>query len=204
MSGRYFVQRRRRALTCLFAALLGALILVSESHWDATGAIVGDLLLLVGLALIGVATVGRLWCSLYISGYKSGTLIRLGPYSACRNPLYFFSFLGGIGIGLCSETVTIALVIAAGFSLYYPFVMKAEEKNLRGRHGDDFDKYMASTPRFWPSFGRLHEPEEYTVKPRVFRRAVLDAMIFVWIAGILELVEALHADNVIRPLLRLY
>lgn len=204
MPSRYFVQRRRIVATWLFASLLGGLVLISESHWDVNGALVGELLLLVGLALLGVATVGRLWCSLYISGYKKSTLITLGPYSICRNPLYFFSFLGGIGVGFCSETVTMALLIAAGFLLYYPFVIRAEERTLRRRHGDVFDEYVAKTPRFWPSLGLLQEPEEYTVKPKVFRGAVFDAMVFVWIAGMLELVEALHAQHVIRPLLQLY
>lgn len=191
-------------MTWLFAILLGALVLISESHWDVNNLLVGEVLLLVGLVLLGVATVGHLWCSLHISGYKKSTLITLGPYSICCSPLYFFSLLGGIGIGFCSETVTIALLIAAGFSLYYPFVIRAEEKNLRRRHGDVFDEYAAKPLRSWPSFSQLVEPEEYTVKPKVFRRAVFDAMVFVWIAGTLGLVEALHTQHVIRPLLQLY
>jgi protein-S-isoprenylcysteine O-methyltransferase Ste14 len=204
MSDRSLIQRKRRAITWLFGVPLGALVIVSESYWDARGSILGDVLFLMGLALVGVATVGRLWCSLYISGYKSKTLITVGPYSACRNPLYFFSLLGGIGIGLSSETLTIALLIAAAFLLYYPFLIRAEEKDLRDVHGDDFDKYMARTPTFCPSFARFHEPEEYTVRPKAFRKGVFDAMFFVWIVGVLELVEALHAHHLISARFRLY
>ncbi|MCU0915650.1 MAG: isoprenylcysteine carboxylmethyltransferase family protein [Planctomycetes bacterium] len=198
------MQRRRKAFSRLFVAALGAVVLISESYWDARGMIVGDLLFLIGLVLVGVATVGRLWCGLYIAGYKTNTLITVGPYSVCRNPLYLFSLLGGIGLGLANETVTLALVIAAAFLSYYPFVIGAEEKNLLRIHGVDFDRYVANTPRLCPSWNRLREPEEYTVRPRAFRRAIFDAMLFVWMAGVLELVEALHAHHVLPTLFLLY
>jgi protein-S-isoprenylcysteine O-methyltransferase Ste14 len=48
----------------------------------------------------------RLWCSLYISGYKNSQLITSGPYSLCRNPLYFFSFVGFAA--LCARCPTSA------------------------------------------------------------------------------------------------
>ena len=204
MSGRSFIQKRRRAFSGLFIAALIALIVTSESRWDATGSVVGDLFFLLGLVLVGIATVGRLWCGLYISGYKTNTLITVGPYSICRNPLYFCSLLGGIGLGLATETATFALMIVAGFLLYYPFVIRAEERDLQRTHGADFDRYAASTPRFWPSLGRLREPEEYLVKPKVFRREVFDAMLFVWVVGVLELVEALHAHQMIPAFFQLY
>jgi protein-S-isoprenylcysteine O-methyltransferase Ste14 len=203
MSGRSFIQRKRRLITWLFAAALGALIMISASRSDEYG-VVGDLLFLVGLLLVGVATVGRLWCSLYISGYKTNVLITSGPYSVCRNPLYFFSLIGGVGVGLSTETVTIALIIAAGFLLLYPFVIRSEEKGLRKAHGDAYDKYVRDTPRFFPSFQRFHEPEEYTVRTRAFRRRVTDSMCFIWVVGALELIEALHEHHVIPVLFRLY
>lgn len=56
------------------------------------------ILFLLGLLLVGVATVGRLWCSLYISGHENSELITTGPYSLSRNPLYFFSLPGFAGI----------------------------------------------------------------------------------------------------------
>ncbi|HNS19334.1 MAG TPA: isoprenylcysteine carboxylmethyltransferase family protein [Sedimentisphaerales bacterium] len=200
---RSYTQKRRKLFSWLFAAVLSLLVLVSRSAWEGIS-IVSDVLFAAGLVLIGVATVGRLWCSLYICGYKTNTLITVGPYSACRNPLYFFSLLGGVGIGLATENVTVAAIILVAFSLYYPFVIRAEERRLRAVHGGEFDAYVRQTPRFWPSFSRLREPEEYTVRPRVFRRGVLDAMVFVWIAGILEIAEALHEHGVIPTFFRLY
>ncbi len=203
MSGRSFIQKRRRIITWLFAVPLGVLVVVSENRSEEYG-IFSDLLFLAGLVLVGVATVGRLWCSLYISGYKTDMLITTGPYSVCRNPLYFFSLMGGVGLGLSTETVTIALIILAGFLLLYPFVIRSEEKGLRQAHGDAYDQYVRDTPRFFPSFKRYCEPEEYTVRTRAFRHRVGDSMCFIWIVGALELIEALHEHHVIPVLFRLY
>jgi protein-S-isoprenylcysteine O-methyltransferase Ste14 len=203
MSGRSMVQKRRRLFTAFFAFALTALILFSDSHWNDIG-IGGEVLFAGGLALIAVAVVGRLWCALYICGYKSGTLVTVGPYSLCRHPLYFFSFLGAIGIGLCTEMVTVALIMVAAFLAYYPFVIAAEEEGLRRAHGDAFTDYARRTPRFWPSLARLEEPEGYMVKPRIYRRGVGDAMAFLWIVGGLKIAEGLHWHHMVPVLLRLY
>jgi hypothetical protein len=41
------------------------------------------------------------------------------------------------------------------------------------------------------------------VNPRLFRRAMGDALWFIWLVGIVELVEALHEYQLVTPLLRL-
>ena len=190
-------------MTWVFATAVGALILVSRSAWEESS-LLSDLLFATGLLLVGVATVGRLWCSLYICGYKTNTLVTAGPYSVCRNPLYLFSLLGGAGVGLATETLTVTLILLVAFALYYPLVILAEERRLRATHGDDFERYAARTPRFWPSFAEIEEPEEYVVKPRRLRKAIFDAMGFIWMAGILEVIEALHEHNALPVFFRLY
>ena len=99
----------------LFSRFFGvAFFLLVLASGSAHGRSVLDaVLFLSGLVLVGIATVGRLWCSLYISGYKDRELITTGPYSLSRNPLYFFSFLGFAGIGLATETITLAVALPA-------------------------------------------------------------------------------------------
>ncbi|MGB4295037.1 MAG: hypothetical protein WBJ16_05340 [Smithellaceae bacterium] len=55
---------------------------------------VSSILFLMGAVLVGVASMGRLWCSLYIAGYKAEILVTEGPYSITRNPLYFLVYWG--------------------------------------------------------------------------------------------------------------
>jgi len=101
--------------------------------------------------LVGVATVGRLWCSRYISGYKNFELIISGPYSVTRNPLYFFSFLVFTGIGLSTESVTFTLGLVLAFALVYPVIIRREERFLQDKFGRAFSDYCARTPRFFPT-----------------------------------------------------
>ena len=87
----------RILFTRLFVGLLAGLILFSSSQWQ-PGPFSAAGILLVALGLTSAAAVGRLWCSLYIAGYKKSCLVTDGPYAMCRNPLYFFSMLGVWGI----------------------------------------------------------------------------------------------------------
>ena len=199
---RSFVRKQRILGSRLFGLAIVALLFISKSHWE--DGLWGPTFFLAGAVLIGIAVTGRLWCSLYISGYKSGTLIMTGPYSMSRNPLYFFSFLGAIGIGLATETLTIPACIAVVFAMYYPLVIKSEEKKLAGIHKEAFSDYCKSTPSFFPSFKLLAEPEEYTVKPKIFRRTLLEVWWFVVLLGVIEFKEALQQANLLPTILNLY
>jgi hypothetical protein len=153
---------------------------------------ISALLLLIGAILVGIASLGRLWCSLYIAGYKTDKLVTEGPYSICRNPLYFFSLLGAVGVGFASETLLIPFIIVIAFSLYYPSVIKSEEAELREIHKEEFEAYLNRVPAFFPRLSLLKEPDKYIVNPIVFKRHMFDALWFVWLVGILELIENLH------------
>jgi len=196
-----FVANRIR-MSQLSMLLVAGLLAVSESHWERT--FMDAVLFLVGAVLVGAATMGRLWCSLYIAGYKEGTLITTGPYSISRNPLYFFSFVGAVGLGLATETFTFGVLFAVWFALFYPAVIRAEERRLRELHGTRFEDYARRVPRFFPRFSLLVEPEHYTVRPVHFRNHLLDALWFVWGLGLLELIESVHMYQLLPTLVRWY
>jgi hypothetical protein len=153
---------------------------------------------------VGIATVGRLWCSMYRSGYKNNSLITSGPYSLSRNPLCFFSLLGSVGVGLAIETLIVPLIILIGFSLYYPYVIREEERHLKNIHGKSFEDYCKEIPRFFPTFSHFTEPDSYVIKPKIFRKRVLNSLWFIWILGIFELVEIFHEYGIIPILIQLY
>jgi hypothetical protein len=128
----------------------------------------------------------------------------LRPYSACRNPLYLFSMLGGIGLGLTAKSLTVPLVFLGGFGLYYSLVIRREEQGLRQAFGRDYDEYERATPRFLPRLSSLREPGDYVVHPRIFREHLLSAAWFVWLIALVAVVEALHDAHVLPSLLALY
>jgi protein-S-isoprenylcysteine O-methyltransferase Ste14 len=191
----HFVERHRILVSRLFVAAFFGALWVCEPALE--GSLAATALFLAGLVLVATATVGRLWCSLYISGNKDSELVTVGPYSVTRNPLYLFSFVGFVGIGLATETLTFALALAAFFALVYPFIIAAEERVLAARFGEAFEAYRARTPRFIPRWSNYVEPRTWSVDTRLFRRTMRDVVWFVWIVGVIELVEALHEHGMV-------
>jgi len=198
-----FFAKRRKRLSRLILWPLGLAIILTNSGWH-THVVFAGFLFSLGCVLVAVASVGRLWCSQYICGYKTTHLITSGPYSLCRNPLYFFSSLGAIGVGLSTQTLTIPLVLVFMFAISYPTVIRFEEEKMSERHGVAFKDYVARVPRFFPRLKGLNEPESYVVVPAVFRSALLDAVWFTWIVGLVALAAALRSAGVLPTIMTLY
>jgi protein-S-isoprenylcysteine O-methyltransferase Ste14 len=194
----------RIRVSWLFLLAIVALYLSSSSAWETQCDAVAEMFFAVGLLLAGTGAIGRIWCSAYIAGYKNGSLVQEGPYSICRNPLYFFSFVGSIGVGLATETATIPLLVAIAFALYYPLVIRREEAYLLQLHGEAFSQYMQRVPRFFPSLSLLAEKEASTVHLVIFRKHLLSAAWFVWIPAFLECVEYLHEARIMPSYLSIY
>jgi protein-S-isoprenylcysteine O-methyltransferase Ste14 len=197
-----FFATHRIGMSRVFGLAAALVLVVSGSMWEHT--FMDAVLFMTGAVLAGVATVGRLWCSFYIAGYKDGTLITVGPYSVSRNPLYFFSALGAVGVGFATETISFGILFGLWFWLFYPGVIDAEERKLLELHGARFLDYCTRVPRFFPRSRLLVEPESYAVRPDRFRAHLFDALWFVWALGLLEILEALHEYRVLPTLLTWY
>ena len=184
-------EKLRIPVSRLASAIAVFFLLFSTNRWETGNEAVTTGLFTLGMFLVAIGSLGRMWCSLYIAGYKDQVLITQGPYSATRNPLYFFSTFGALGVGFCTETFTFPLLLLGVMILYYPLVVRKEERRLRARFGRDFDDYARRVPAFFPNFALFSEPESYVVKPVVYRRHMFSALWFVWIVGLLELAEGL-------------
>lgn len=186
-----FSQKYRIAISRVFAALIIFLVLFSRPSGTlhiATSMAID----LVGFVLILIATFGRLWALAYISGNKTRKLITEGPYSMVRNPLYLFSLLGALGIGIVSDNIIVLILIVFLFCIYYPFVIRGEEEHLRRVHGEDFEAYRRNTPMFIPKLSLYHDQPFYTIDTRLFRRAFFSVMWFPLIFMAMLVVERLH------------
>ena len=136
----------------------------------------------LGLVLLGICMLGRIYCTLQIGGRKNAELVTTGIYSVVRNPLYFFSFIGVVGIGIISNQITVfALLVAAFFLVYLPLISR-EEKFLGEKFGPTFTDYVSRVPRFIPDFSLYVAPGEVTVNLRTLHDALHDAL---WLAAAL-------------------
>lgn len=198
------VEKYRILISRIAAAIVLFFIFACKSRWETENEIFTLILFIIGIVLVGIASLGRMWCSLYVAGYKDKQLITKGPYSLCRNPLYFFSMAGVLGIGFCTETLTFPIVLILLFSGYYPFVIKSEEKRLQLIFGSAFKKYAQKIPGFFPKVSTFEEPKTYQVNPVVYRIHIFSALWFVWIVGLLEVIEGLREIGLLNALWSVY
>jgi len=47
------------------------------------------------------------------------------------------------------------IVVAVYLALFYPAVMRREERELSAKYGEDFARYAAEVPLFWPALRRV-------------------------------------------------
>jgi protein-S-isoprenylcysteine O-methyltransferase Ste14 len=194
----------RTTLTRIAGAIVLFFFFSTQSYWETKNIMITYFLTFLGIFLVAIASLGRMWCSLYIAGYKDNKLITEGPYSLCRNPLYFFSLIGVIGIGCATKTFTLPIVFIILFSSYYRFVIKSEEERLKQLFGAEFEEYAKTVPAFFPSFSTFYEPDNYIVKPSVYRRHVFSALWFIWIVGIIGVIEGMKEFGFLTALWSLY
>lgn len=186
--------RTRLLVSRLFGLTILFMLAFGTSYWS-RAPLFDQVIFLLGVLLAVVGFCGRLWCHSYIAGRKKRVLVKEGPYSLCRHPLYFFSLVGGIGLGLCTETFTAALLFVLAFGAYYPQAIRGEETFLSDNF-PEYEEYKKKVPLFFPRWSNFVEGEG-TVSVCAFRREIVAAGGFLLCIGIFELVESLHHADIL-------
>lgn len=179
---------RAAMLGCLPLVLLG--VPVWGAGWLQALKVLGTLLLFAGVLY-------RFWAILYIGGRKNCTVVQDGPYSMSRHPLYFGTTVAAVGFGLMLGS----LLLAALFGLLALGVLSAtaarEERFLRAEFGADYDAFAARvTHRVLPRPALFATPEEVSFKPKILRTNLLDALGFMAVLPVVELLEALRPISI--------
>ena len=156
-----------------------------------------------GILLIVVCILGRTWSSLYIAGRKGRELVTNGPYSTCRNPLYFFSIIGAAGMGAQSGSVVIGAICGVIATIVFYVVATQEEKLLIEVHGKAYRNYLAAVPRFLPKPRLWHDSKTLTIQPPRVLMTFADALLFLLAVPIAEASEYLREAGTIPTLLML-
>ena len=195
----YVISKKRLIVSRIVGFLIILLLLFTGQSFNGQQ-IIHLLFQMSGLILISICSFGRLWSLIYVGGYKSNTLITDGPYSMVRNPLYFFTLLGAMGIGLASENVLVIVIIIIFYFLYYPVTILAEEQKLADRFGQAFAEYKERVPMLIPKFSLYKEPQTYTITAGQLLHNIAESLLLLWIFILLQLIEFLHQSNILPVL----
>ena len=191
----------RVAVSRIFSIFV-LLLAIFTTHSFSQDGLTDTLFEISGLFLLTICSVGRLWSLLYIGGHKRREIIMEGPYSIMRNPLYFFSLIGAIGIGLASENLLVLTVLLVFYLVYYPLTILAEEKKLAEKFGQIYLDYKKRTPRFFPDFSLYTRSSQYQINADIFLKSLANGMWFIWIFILFHFIEMLQNSEVIPVFLK--
>ena len=113
--------------------VFGAVVLgLAQPTWSSLGW--GSLVALIGESL-------RVWSAGHLE--KSREVTQSGPYAWTRHPLYLGSSIIAAGLGVASNSVMVAALIALDVGTFITAAIRAEEAHLREKFGGDYDAYVS-------------------------------------------------------------
>ena len=132
-----FLQKWRVKLGHLFTIVL----LFCAEPPEVSELLAGTFFALLGEA-IRIAAAGLI--------HKDENLSRAGLYAYVRNPLYVGSFFMYLGFCIACGNPWITFAFIPFFSIVYTATVMREEAFLASKFGEDFARFTADVPRFFP------------------------------------------------------
>ena len=191
-----FVQRKRLIFVRVAAALAVVLLFLTKPALS-EGSNGHETLEFIGFCLVLTCVAGRLWSILYVGGKKNEELVSTGPFSMSQNPLYFFSTVGAVGIGLLYGSLLAAAVLGIASFLIFRVTARKEAEFLLGKFGAAYVAYINRTPRFWPNPLIYRDSDELQFSTRALRRTFYDGLYFLAIFPAIELIEYLRETGLL-------
>lgn len=197
-----FNQRLRIWGLRLFFVLALPLILFTRSAWMEPEWLF-DILEVSGIFLVILGVLGRFWAILYIGAEKNRTVMQDGPYSICRHPLYLFSTIGVLGLGLMLGSLVLTAFLGLAVFLILTATAAREETFLRAEFGPAYATYAARVPRIWPRVTLYQSAPTVTSSVAALRVNFADALVFLAFIPLAELMEGIKEAGLI-PTFALY
>ncbi len=189
-----WMARSRAWMSILLLTPAGLVAVFSVPHLaiDSWGDLVCES---AGWSLFILGATFRWWATLYIGGRKSHELVRHGPYSICRNPLYFGTWLMAIAIAFLIQSLVFGSMLLLVSVFYLGITIPTEERLLAREYPREFQEYSARVPRLVPRFSLYESPALIEVRVVGLRAEFLRAMRWVWIPLVCNFVSHLRSQD---------
>jgi protein-S-isoprenylcysteine O-methyltransferase Ste14 len=195
-------QRMRRLVLAVMVVAMIVALLFGQSVFPPDTP-VHETIEMVGVLLIFLGVIGRLWSTLYIGGRKSAEVVTGGPYSITRNPLYLFSSMAAAGVGAQMGSIVATIGFGALCAVAFHIVILREEKFLKTAMGESYRAYLARVPRFFPKLSLYQEVETGSFKHRLLLNTLLDGLVFLVAMPVFEAIDTAQTSGVLPVLFRL-
>lgn len=169
---------KNRSFTPLILFVLATIALLFDNnniflHNNLTWNILCLVISLLGL-FIRMLTVGNIARNTSGRNTSKGQIAEnintTGMYSLVRHPLYLGNFFMWLGIILYVAIPWLIVLSLFFFYVLYERIMLAEERYVRQKFADQFDKWAQTTPAFFPNkFRWIKSNRDFSVK-KVMRR----------------------------------
>ena len=116
--------------------------------------------LLIGACVSVLGLLIRAWAAGHIR--KNSALATSGPYAYTRNPLYFGSFILGLGFTIGAGRWLLAALFGVLFLGIYLPVMRVESATMGQYFGEEFRDYSRAVPIFFPRLSAYRTTDKKT------------------------------------------
>jgi hypothetical protein len=101
------------------------------------------------------------------------------------------------------DSVTVALIFAAGAFLIFAPVVKREEAALQTIVGETYDEYRRGTPRYGPRLAVWRDAATLEISPARLYRTIADGLVFAALLPLFELIDSAQAAGYLTVVFRL-
>jgi protein-S-isoprenylcysteine O-methyltransferase Ste14 len=144
-----WAERRRATIALAIIAPFAIAAIFSAPSIEPTSA-AGMALKAIAYLLFVLGGACRFWATLYIGGRKGRGVVREGPYSMMRNPLYLASFLLALSAVVFVQDLGLLIGFTIAAVTYITVTIPSEERRLASKLGEEYQRYCREVPRFLP------------------------------------------------------
>lgn len=129
-------------------------------------------------------------------GYKEekssngNALVKDGPYSIIRNPMYFGTFIIGTGVVIMLLELWFFFLFAGIFLLIYIPQVNKEEAVLLKRFGREYEEYCKLSHKYFPRIDYLLRFDRYvSLKPFWVKKEIVSLITTITVVILIEIWE---------------